>query len=77
MLFSAFSLVCLFSPYTYSDNDGVPSFIFKAFQSGNTEKVKMNQHMRKGYLSQRRPVKAQARLRISAVSPEPLLFVDM
>ena len=38
---------------------------------------KMSQHMRKGYLSHRRPAKAQARRRISAVSPDPLLFTDM
>ena len=33
--------------------------------------------MRLLYLSHRRPVKAQVSLRISEVSPEPLLFADM
>ena len=33
--------------------------------------------MRKGYLSHRRPTKAQVSLRISAVSPEPLLFTGV
>ena len=37
----------------------------------------VQKHMRKGYLSHRRPAKAQASLRMSAVSPEPLLFADM
>ena len=35
----------------------------------------ISQHMRKGYVSHRRPAKAS--LCISAVSPEPLLFADM
>ena len=34
----------------------------------------LSQLMRLWYLSHRRPAKAQARLRIRAVSPEPLLF---
>ena len=34
-------------------------------------------YMRKGYLSHKRPAKAQASLRISAASPEPLLLTDM
>ena len=34
----------------------------------------MSQHMRLWYLSHRRPAKAQASLRIRAVSPEPSLF---
>ena len=33
--------------------------------------------MRKKHLSHRRLAKSQASLRISAVSPEPLLFTDM
>ena len=33
----------------------------------------MSQYMRKGYLSHRQPEKALASLRISAISPEPLL----
>ena len=33
--------------------------------------------MRLWYLSHRRPAKAQASLRICAVSPEPLLFIHM
>ena len=33
--------------------------------------------MRLWYLSHRRPEKAQASLRIRAVSPEPLLFAHM
>ena len=36
-----------------------------------------SQLMRLWYLSHRRPVKAQASLRIRAVSPEPLLFAQM
>ena len=34
-------------------------------------------HMRKLYLSHRRPAKAQASLRLSAASPEPLLFTHV
>ena len=37
----------------------------------------LSQHMTKVSISHRRPAKAQASLRISAVSPEPLLFADM
>ena len=37
----------------------------------------MSQRMRFWYLSHRRPAKAQASLRIRAVSPEPLLFAHM
>ena len=33
--------------------------------------------MRKGYLSHKRPAKAQASLRTCAVSPVPLLFADI
>ena len=40
-------------------------------------KLKMSQLVRLCYLSHRRPVKAQADLRIRAVSPEPSLFVYM
>ena len=38
---------------------------------------KMSQLMRLWYLSHRRPAKAQASLRIHAVSPEPSLFAHM
>ena len=34
----------------------------------------LNQHIRKGYLSHRKPAKAHASLRIGAFSPESLLF---
>ena len=37
----------------------------------------MNQNIRKGYCSHRRPGKAQMSLRISAVSPEPLALADI
>ena len=37
----------------------------------------IGQQVRKGYISHRRPVKAEASLRISTVLPEPLLFADM
>ena len=37
----------------------------------------ISQHMRKGYLSHRRPEQAQASLHISTVLPEPLLLTDM
>ena len=37
----------------------------------------MSQLMRLWYLSHRRPAKAQASLRIRAVSPEPSLFAHM
>ena len=40
-------------------------------------KVYMSQLMRLRYLSHRRPVKAQASLRIRAVSPQPALFAHM
>ena len=39
--------------------------------------LQMSQLMRLWYLSHGRPAKAQASLRISAVSPEPLLFAHM
>ena len=41
------------------------------------QKDKMSQCMRLWYLSHRRPAKAQASLRICAVSPEPLLFAHL
>ena len=40
-------------------------------------KTDMSRYMSKGYLSYKRPAKAQASLRISAVSPELLQFADM
>ena len=39
--------------------------------------IKMSQPMRLWYLSHGRPAKAQANLRIRAVSPEPSLFAHM
>ena len=49
---------------------------------GNVEPEQTNTHdmsqlMRLWYLSHRRPAKAQASLRILAVSPEPSLFAHM
>ena len=49
-------------------------------EKDNLEKnitAKMSQLMRLWYLSHRRPAKAQASLRIRAVSPEPSLFAHM
>ena len=43
----------------------------------DTFEVDLSQLMRLWYLSHRRPAKAQASLRIRAVSPEPLLFAHM
>ena len=43
----------------------------------NPSNNKMRQLMRLSYLSHRRPAKAQASLRIHAVSPEPSLFAHM
>ena len=39
--------------------------------------VQMSQHMRKRYLSHRRPAKSQASLCMSTVPPEPLLVTGM
>ena len=41
------------------------------------DQTKMSQFMRLWYLSHKWPAKAQASLRIHAVSPEPSLFADM
>ena len=43
----------------------------------NEKGGKMSQLMRSWYLSHRRPAKAQASMRIRAVSPEPSLFAHM
>ena len=47
------------------------------FNSSITLCKQMSQLMRLWYLSHRRPAKAQASLRICAVSPEPSLFAHM
>ena len=55
--------------------DLAPFFVFESVKTAG--KMYLNQLMRLWYLSHRRPAKAQASLRIRAVSPEPSLFAHM
>ena len=55
----------------------LPGIVNKTFKPAHVKIILMSQLMRLWYLSHRRTAKAQARLRIRAVSPEPLLFAHI
>ena len=51
--------------------------VSEVWKSGCPKCIQMSQRMRLWYLSHRQQAKAQASLRIRAVSPEPSLFAHM
>ena len=61
----------------YKKNFMCPIFILRYLWYSRPNTQHMSQLMRLWYLSQRRPVKAQASLCIRAVSPQPSLFAHL